>query len=515
MPDPELLEIDGDSLDLADIDRFLRTPGMRVGLSPAAEHKVGRARAAVEAMLAQGAPIYGINTGFGRLADRRVDPARLRELQLNLVRSHCCGVGDALGADETRLVLLLRANALAKGYSGLRLATLAGLIAMLNAGVLPVIPERGSVGASGDLAPLAHLAAVLIGEGEAVHRGERLSGAEALARAGLEPITLDAKEGLSLINGTQVMTAIGAKAYLEARRLLTTATVISALTLDALRGTDAAFDARIHAVRPHPGQVEAAALLGRLLRDSQVRESHRESGVDHKVQDAYSLRCVPQVHGAMGDALGHIGRVLEREVNAATDNPLVFPDEGDVLSGGNFHGQPIALVLDLLAIAAAELGAITERRIERLVNPDYSGLPAFLVAAEEGLHSGLMIAQVTAAALVSENKTLAHPASVDSIPTSAGFEDHVSMGVTAALKARQCLRNVETVVGIELVCACQALEFLRPLATSPPLRAVYDLVRRHVAPLERDRRLAEDIGRATALVRSGAVLEAAGVATGV
>jgi histidine ammonia-lyase len=342
--------------------------------------------------------------------------------------------------------------------------------------------------------------------GEVLVCGERLRADEALQGAGLTPVVLEAKEGLSLINGTQMMTAVGAKALIRARQLQRSADVVCALSLDALKGTDAAFDPRIHAVKPHPGQVRAAANLDALLTGSAIRESHRHYEGCHKVQDPYSLRCAPQVHGAASDALTYVEEVLVREINAATDNPLVFTEEGDVVSCGNFHGEPVAIAMDLLAIALAELGSISERRIERLVNPDYSGLPAFLVRGEEGLHSGFMMAQVTAAALVSENKILAHPASVDSIPTSAGFEDHVSMGVTGALKARTCLTNVEAVLAIELLCACQAIEFHRPLTSSPALEAACALVRSEVPTLDYDRRLAEDIARAQALVSSGRVL---------
>ncbi|GIW71391.1 MAG: histidine ammonia-lyase [Planctomycetota bacterium] len=507
------LVIDGERLELAALARWLEQPRMRVELAPQARERCLASRRAVLAMLAEQRAIYGINTGFGRLASRRIGAGKLRELQHNLVRSHCCGVGPALSPQETRLLILLRANALARGLSGVRLELIELLLALLEREVLPVIPEKGSVGASGDLAPLAHLAAVLIGEGEAVFGGERLPGGEALRRAGLSPLELEPKEGLSLINGTQMMTAIGVKAAIETRRLLQSADVVCALTIDALKGTDAAFDPRIHQARPHPGQLAVATNLRRLLAGSAIRESHRGPHCP-QVQDAYSLRCAPQVHGASRDALAYVESVLATEINAATDNPLVFAEGAEALSGGNFHGQPVALALDVLAIALAELGAISERRIERLVNPDYSGLPPFLIRAEEGLHSGMMLAQVTAAALTSENKVLAHPACVDSIPTSAGFEDHVSMGVTAALKARECLRNAEAVVAIELLAACQAIEFHRPLTTSPALEAVHALVRAQVPALEGDRPLSADIGRAAELIRTGAVLQTAVAALG-
>jgi histidine ammonia-lyase len=509
----EPLLLDGESLTLDALARVLREPRTPVALTPAAAARVGASRRLVDAIVAEARVVYGVTTGFGRLSDVTIAPAKVRDLQRNLVRSHCAGTGEPLSACESRLLILLRANALAKGFSGVRLETLEALLALFNAEVVPVIPEKGSVGASGDLAPLAHLAAVLIGEGEAVVGGARMAGGEALRRTGLAPVVLEAKEGLSLVNGTQMMTAIGAKAAIEAGLLAKQADLIAAMSIDALLGTDVAFDPRIHAARGHPGQSRSAANLRALIRASEIRESHRGPHC-HKVQDPYSLRCAPQVHGAARDALDYVDGVLARELNAATDNPLVFAAEGDVLSGGNFHGEPVALALDMLAIALAELGGISERRLERLVNPDYSGLPPFLVGGEQGLNSGFMMAQVTAAALVSENKVLAHPASVDSIPTSAGFEDHVSMGVTAARKAREVLRNVETVAAIELLAAAQALEFRRPLRTSPPLEAVRAALREVVPPLGEDRALAPDIERASALVRSGALLAAAEAALG-
>ncbi len=510
----EPLVIDGNSLTLAKVERFLRNPDVRVQLSPEAAQHVRASRATVEAALGSGATVYGITTGFGRLADKRVEPDQMRELQRNLVRSHSAGVGPPLAPEKTRLLMLFRANALAKGYSGVRLETLELLIAALNAHVYPVIPSKGSVGASGDLAPLAHLAAVLIGEGRAVYHGHEYSGGTALERAGLVPIQLEAKEGLSLINGTQLILAIGAGTAIASRSLVRHADLIAALSIDALMGTDTAFDERIHAVRPHPGQRLSARNLRRLLAGSAIRESHR--GPECKrVQDAYSLRCAPQVHGAVRDALGYVEGVLEVELNAATDNPLVFPfpprgvaagattTSASVLSGGNFHGAPVALALDVLAIGLTQLSAISERRVERLVNPDYSGLAPFLAGAEAGLHSGFMMAQVTAAALVSENKVLSHPASVDSIPTSAGFEDHVSMGPTAARKAREIATNAETVLAIELLAACQAIEFHAPLRSSEALERTRETVREFVPRLEHDRALSPDIERALVLVRNG------------
>jgi histidine ammonia-lyase len=406
--------------------------------------------------------------------------------------------------------MLLRANVLAKGFSGVRLETLERLVAMLNRGVHPLVPSQGSVGASGDLAPLAHLALALIGEGECLFEGRRLPSEAALRAAGLQPLALEPKEGLALVNGTQLVTAVTGLALADAARLARAADVVGALTLDALQGTDVAFDPRIHAARPHPGQAATARNLTRLLATSALRESHRDCG---RVQDAYSLRCMPQVHGAVRDALAHVTRVVLVEMNAATDNPMVFAETGEILSGGNFHGQPVALAADLLAIAAAQLAGISERRCERLVNPALSGLPAFL-AREGGLHSGLMMAQVTAAALASESKTLAHPASVDSIPTSAGKEDHVSMGPTAAWKAARVVENATRVVAIELLAASEALDFRRPLRSSAPLEAVHALVRTRVPAHGHDRALSPEIEALAALVRSGALASAAEAACG-
>jgi histidine ammonia-lyase len=510
----EPIILDGKSLSLAEIARFMRHAGIRVELEKEASERVRGSRATVERTLASNATVYGITTGFGRLAEKRIDANQLADLQRNLVRSHCAGVGGPLSANETRLLMLLRANALAKGYSGVRLETLEALLAMLNAGVLPVVPSKGSVGASGDLAPLAHLAAVLIGEGKAIVNGVEMPGVDALERARLRPVQLEAKEGLSLINGTQLILAIGVRSVLAARSLVKQADVVAAMTIDALLGTDVAFDARIHAVRPHSGQKSSAKNLRRLLYGSQIRESHR-GPLCKKVQDPYSLRCAPQVHGAVRDALGYIEKTLVTELNSATDNPLVFPElppdvpvpeNGYVLSGGNFHGAPCALALDILAVAMCQLGTISERRIERLVNPDYSGLPPFLTKAPAGLNSGLMMAQVTAAALVSENKVLAHPASVDSIPTSAGFEDHVSMGPAAARKAREVVINLEHVYAIELIAAAQAIDFHRPLRSSDALEAAHAAIRDFVPTLEADRPLTPDIEKAVALIRSEQML---------
>jgi histidine ammonia-lyase len=501
------LLLDGESLTLDGVEAVARR-GAPVALATAARERVTRARAVVDAAVARNDVVYGVTTGFGNFAEVVIPPDKLAALQQNLVRSHAAGVGAPLDEAETRALMLLRANVLAKGYSGVRPETLDLLVAMLNARVHPVIPSQGSVGASGDLAPLAHLALALMGEGDCADAGSRAPVSEALGKRGLAPVSLQAKEGLALINGTQLMTAVAGLALAEAWRLARTADVVGAMTLDALLGTDVAFDPRIHAARPHPGQQASARNLRRLLAGSAIRESHRDCG---RVQDAYSLRCIPQVHGAVRDALAHATRVVGIEVNAATDNPMVFAEEGELLSGGNFHGEPVAMAADVLAIAIAELGAISERRTERLVNPALSGLPAFLTE-EGGLRSGFMIAHVTAAALASENKSLAHPASVDSIPTSANKEDHVSMGVTAARKAARAVANTRRILAVEALCAAQALEFRRPLATSSALEAAHRRLRKDVPRYDRDRVMAPEIEAAAALVMQGALAdEAAGV----
>lgn len=501
MTPPEApLPLDGQSLDLDGLEAVTlrRRP---VALTDGARAAVAAARRVVDDTVASGRVVYGVNTGFGNFSDVVIPPGRLKDLQLNLVRSHAAGVGPSLGEAETRGLMLLRANVLAKGFSGVRPQTLDLLLAMLNRGVHPVVPAQGSVGASGDLAPLAHLAVALVGEGRSVFEGRELGSADALRAAGLQPVSLEAKEGLALINGTQLMTAVAGLALAEAWRLARSADVIGALTLDALKGTDVAFDPRIHAARPHPGQTASANNLRRLLAQSPLRDSHRDCG---KVQDAYSLRCMPQVHGAARDALGFIGRTVGIEMNSGTDNPMVFAETGELLSGGNFHGEPVAIAADLLSIAVAEIGAISERRIERLVNPQLSDLPAFLTP-EGGVQSGLMIAQVVAAALASENKSLAHPASVDSIPTSANKEDHVSMGVTAARKAAQVVANVRQILAIEAIAASQALEFQRPLRSSAPLEAVVAGIRSLVPAYDTDRLLSPEIALVAGRVGSGQV----------
>ena len=488
------VRLDGHALTLAEVESI--ADGGVCALTTEAARRVRRAREVVERAVRGGGQVYGVNTGFGHLAQVRIPDADLEALQTNLVRSHAAGVGPALPERVVRAVLGLRANCLARGHSGVRLETLRAILDLLAAGIHPVVPAQGSVAASGDLAPLAHVALALIGEGQVTFRGRRVAAARALRRAALRPVRLAPKEGLALVNGTQVTTAIGVLALLEAERLAVACDIAGAMTLEALRGSHRPFAKRIHDARPQAGQRTSAANLRRLLRDSAIVKSHAHCG---KVQDCYSLRCMPQVHGAVRDALAHVRRVLEIEVNSSTDNPMVFVETGEMISGGNFHGQPVALVLDQLGIAVATLGTISERRIERLLNPDLSELPAFL-AHEPGLHSGFMLAHVTAAALVSENKVLAHPASVDSIPTSAAKEDHVPMGAHAARKAAQIVDHVTTVVAIEALCAAQALDMLRPLAPGAGAEAARRAVRRRVAHLDRDRVLAVDIERARSLV---------------
>jgi len=479
-----------------------------------ARGRVQRARQVVDDLAAAGddAPnVYGVNTGFGALAETRIAAEEIRALQRNLVRSHACGVGPDLPADAVRAMIALRAQTIAMGHSGARPEVVDLLVELLEREVHPRIPAQGSVGASGDLAPLAHLALVLVGEGEADFEGERLDGAEALARAGLSPITLEAKEGLALINGTQLIVAVGALALVEAEQLCAQADLIGAMSLEALEGSKRPFEERIQAVRPHPGQAITAANLRAVLADSEIMESHRDC---NKVQDPYSLRCMPQIHGASRDALAWARTVLEREIVAATDNPLVFPDTGEIVSGGNFHGQPLAIALDTAAIAIAELANASERRVEQLVNPAMSsGLPPFL-APRSGLDSGFMMAQVTAAALVSENKVLCHPASVDSIPSSAGKEDHVSMGSISARKARQVADHVRHVLAIEAMVAAQGIDLRAPLKPGTGVRAAQEALRAVVPKLQEDRPLYPDIEAVTALLRRGTLVEAAEGAVG-
>ncbi len=501
------LQLAGSGLTLEQVAEVAQG-GRPVRLAPRAAARMRASRAVVDRALRQDAPAYGVNTGLGRLSDVRIAPTRIRELQLNLLRSHACGVGDPLPNDVVRAMLVLRANSLAKGFSGVRPAIVEALCALVNRDVTPRVPSQGSVGASGDLAPLAHLALVLIGEGEAEVNGRRLPGAAALKAAGLKPLTLEAKEGLSLLNGTQAMLACGALSLLAAERMVEAAEVIGAMSLEALRGTPVAFDPRLQQVRGQRGQEISARRLRALIAGSTIRRSHRHCG---RVQDAYSLRCMPQVHGAVRDTLGFVRETFTLEANAAVDNPLVFPGPGggEILSGGNFHGEPLAYALDYCAIALCGLAGVAERRLERLVNPALNeGLPAFL-APDPGLHSGLMMAQVSAAALVAENRVLAHPASVDSIPTSGNKEDYVSMGMGAALKLRQVVANTAAVLGIELIAATHALRLLEPLRPNRKLQAALAAARRAIAPLTADRVQAADIAAARALVLSGVLAEAA------
>jgi len=511
------MTIDGNSLTLNEVAGIAYQPERRteapVVLSSASEHAVRQSRNIVERWIERGETIYGVTTGFGEFANVRISQEDLAHLQENLIMSHSVGTGAWLPREVVRVMMLLRINALAKGYSGIRLETLQTLLAMLNADLTPAIPEQGSVGSSGDLVQLSHIALAAIGKGRVLTAEGVKPSAEVLREHGIAPVRLQAKEGLAMINGTQMMCAFGALALHKALRLADIADVVGALTCEALRGTDTAFDERIHRVRGFAGQTISAARLRAYMRGSAIRESHRDKAHDPRVQDAYSLRCMPQVHGASRDALGYVNMVLSTELNAATDNPLIFPDadnpEGGIhLEGGNFHGQPLALALDFLAIAAAELANISERRTERLVNGALSGLPRFL-APKGGLHSGLMIAQYSAASIVSENKVLCHPASVDSIPTSANQEDHNSMGSIAAQKAWRVVQNLERVLAIELLCAAQAIDFLRPLRSSPPLEAVHRLIRQHVAFMDVDRVVYDDVEAIRTLLENGLLEHAA------
>ena len=495
----EPLVLDGRSLTLEAVGRAAAGPvGCRI--APKARERMAASRAVIERAALGAEPVYGVNTGFGELATVRIAPAKLALLQERLLLSHAAGVGEPLPDAAVRAMLLLRANALARGFSGVRPEVVERLLELLERDLLPVVPSRGSVGASGDLAPLAHLALPVIGRGRLKRRGEVVAAAGALREAGIEPLVLEPKEGLALINGTQGITALLALSALEARRLVRLADLAGALSADALRGTDTAFDRRLHELRPHPGQLRSAENLHRLMAGSEIRESHRRDDV--RVQDPYCVRCMPQVHGAARDLLDDVERRLAVELNSVTDNPLVFPEDGAVLSGGNFHGEPVALAADVLALAVAELGAISERRIEKLTNPAFSALPPFLVE-EAGLNSGFMIAQVTAAALVSENKTLCHPASVDSIPTSADKEDHVSMGMWAAIKLGQVVANVRRVLAIELLAAAQGIDLLRPLSSSAPLETLHRDLRERVPFWREDREMAPDLEAAEGFLDDG------------
>jgi histidine ammonia-lyase len=502
------LTLTGDNLTLRDAARILHGEIAELRVASAARRRVEQARRCLYELLEQGRTLYGVNTGFGKLASQRIENHEVLALQENLLRSHAVGMGPLLSLGISRLALALRIQALVKGHSGVTVELIDQLVEMYNRGVVPAIPEQGSVGASGDLAPLAHLALVVMGEGHAfvgsdrARRTKPLSGRAALRRVHLKPYRLQAKEGLSLINGTQISTALLAEALVRAEQLARIADIAGAMTVEATKSSRRPFDPRIQAIRPHPGQAACAANMLRLLADSAIMESHAHCS---KVQDAYSMRCMPQVHGSLRDALVHITAVVEREMNSATDNPLVFPDTGEVVSGGNFHAQPIALAADLLCAAVTDLGSISERRVENLVNPDLSGLPGFLTP-HPGLNSGMMLVQVLAAALVSENKTLSFPASVDSIPTSANREDHVSMATGAARKCRQAVTNSTRILACEVLCAAQGLEFHPGLRPGRGVEAAYHQVRKHVRPLGRDRTLHRDLEAVERLIRSGSLL---------
>jgi histidine ammonia-lyase len=503
------VELDGKHLALDQI-RSVAELGAPVHVSGEARTRVAAARQLVDRRFALGEAIYGVTTGFGRLANVPVDPADAAQLQLNLVRSHAAGTGAPLPVPFVRAAGLLRVSSLASGHSGIAESTLDLLVELLNRGVTPYVPRQGSVGASGDLAPLAHMTLTLIGEGEAFYRGERMPSARALQLAGLAPIVLQAKEGLALVNGTEVMTGIAALSLLRSERLLAAADVIGAMALEAFLGTDRVFDRRLNDLRPHPGQARVSENLRRLLAGSQIVESHRECG---RIQDPYSYRCIPVVHGAIRDAAAHARKVIETEAISVTDNPLVFPEDGEFLSGGNFHGQPVALVCDVLKIALAELAGISERRLYLLLNAEERGLPLFLTG-RSGLQSGLMIVQYTSAAMVSENKGLAWPNSVDSIPTSAGQEDHVSMGLTAAVNLDRVLDNVEGALACELLGAVVATDFRRPLRSGTGTQAAHDAARARIAPWGEDRAPSPDIAAARELIASGALAQAAETAIG-
>ncbi len=497
-----VVAIDSKSLTISDVVNVAKH-NYNVILTEESVRKVKKGREVVEKVLLGNKTVYGVNTGFGALCRKVISKENIKQLQRNYLLSHATGVGQPLEEDAVRAIMLLRVNTLASGNCGVRIELVQTLLDMLNAGVHPYIPQKGSVGASGDLAPLAHLGLVLIGEGEAYYKGKLLSGKEAMKAANIKIIEVEVKEGLALTNGTQVMTGIAALVVDEAETVMKTADIIAGCTIDALKGSDIPFDKRLHELRPHLGQKKCAHNLRQIMQNSQIRKSHIDC--DH-VQDAYSMRCTPQVHGASRDTLDFVKNVTEIEMNSVTDNPILFADTEEFLSGGNFHGQPIALAMDFLGIALSEIANISERRIERMVNSKLSEhLPPFLIK-EEGINCGFMITQYTAASLVSENKVLAHPASVDSIPTSANQEDHVSMGTIAARKARQILSNVEYVLAIELLCAMQALDFMREFKSGDGVEPAYKLVREKVAYLEKDRPLYTDINLAKEMINSKGVL---------
>ena len=494
--------IDGNSLTLEDFINITRK-NYKIQLTEEAKERIRKSRALIDRYLEEERIVYGLTTGFGKFSDVSITGQEGKQLQKNLIISHACGVGEPLAEEVVRGIMLLRINALAKGYSGIRLSTLNTLIEMLNKGVHPIIPEKGSLGSSGDLAPLSHMVLVMLGEGEAIYKGERMSGKEAMERAGIEPIELVAKEGLALINGTQVMTSIGAHAIYDSINLSKISDLAAALTTEALRGIIDAFDERIHRVRNHPGQSTSGHNLRAILEGSKMITRQGEL----RVQDPYSIRCTPQVHGASKDCFSYVKERVEIEMNSVTDNPIIFPEDEEIISGGNFHGQPMALAFDFLAIGLAELANISERRLERLVNPQLSnGLPAFLTK-NGGLNSGFMIVQYSAASLVSENKVLAHPASVDSIPSSANQEDHVAMGTIAARKAREILENTRRVLAMEILAACQAIDLREEKALGQGTEIVYRIIRENIPALEEDRVMYKDLDRCNEILKSNILLE--------
>lgn len=494
------LSIDGEHLTIAQVVQVAFQPQMEVRLAPSALSKIEASRQVVEAVLKSGQTVYGVNTGFGALSSVSISTEQVDQLQVNLVRSHAAGTGEPLEIPVVRAMMLLRANTLAKGFSGVRVELIEGLLNLLNRGVYPKIPRQGSLGASGDLAPLAHMTSVLIGEGEACYQGEWLPGAEALKRAGLSPTVLKAKEGLALLNGTQMMSAIGCLNLVQAEHLLDLADAAGAMTIEAVRGSQRPFDARIAQVRAHPGHAQSAENIRAMLANSEILESHRDCA---KVQDAYSLRCIPQVHGAARDFVASVRQVLTVEINAATDNPLVFPN-GDIISQGNFHGEPVSMAMEQLALALCELGSISERRIDKLMNPVFSELPAFLAGSHQaGLNSGFMIVHYTAASLVAESKVLAHPAVVDSIPTSNDKEDHVSMGATAARKAGRILQHTRWILAAELLAAAEGLEYRNGLKPGDGVWQLYQAIRHWIPPLHGDRSLASDVETLVQKIQAG------------
>lgn len=499
----ETIELGMDGMTLGDLVRIARHEA-QVALTAKAEERIRRAWQLVTRWVDDERTVYGVTTGFGALSDVTISKSDTRQLQLNILKSHAVGVGQALAPDLVRAMMALRLKDFARGNAGVRTETVAALVRLLNSGGVPVVPEKGSVGASGDLVPLAHMGLALIGEGQVFLNGGRVSGREALAVCGLKPLDLEAGEGLALINGTQAMTAIGGLAVYDAARLARHTDLAAAMSLEVLMGSKTEFDPRIHQMRPHPGQAIAAENMDRIIRNSEIISSHRDC---KRVQDAYTLRCSPQVHGASRDAIAYAQKVLETEMNASTGNPLIHPESGEFLLGGNFHGQPVALAMDFMCMAVAELANISERRVERLVNPKLSGLPAFLVK-DGGLNSGFMIAQYVAAALVSENKVMSHPAVVDSIPTSANKEDHVSMGTISARKCREVVQNAENVIAIELMCAAQGLDLFTNMQPGAGTQAAYGVIRQVVPHLEKDRILSEDVKCIVQLIRSGEILDA-------